>query len=110
MLRRVAGKKSTMQWGITLGLLLLTLPLFAAQLQDPTRPAGYMGPSPDDQVSDVTAIIDRGGQRMAQIDGNFVREGDKINGMQVTQISDNEVTLVRKNKTIHLFVVSPIKK
>lgn len=87
--------------------LLLTAPVRAALLPDPTRPAEYRPETPVVQETPgesndwkVTAIRIAGGDRTAIVNGVIVRAGDKVGAAKVLEIQPLAVVLDYDNKKI----------
>ena len=74
----------------------------AAQQQDPTRPpsASLQQLAPINQVTaalNLSAIFTRNAQRYAVVNGEILKQGDNIMGMQIATIDGFEVTLTDPN-------------
>ncbi|MGF1698165.1 MSHA biogenesis protein MshK [Vibrio lamellibrachiae] len=83
--------------------------------QDPTAPLGWEKPAKSTSTAKRTITYrlptlksiacDEVGRCNAVLNNSVVEKGDKLNGYQVRQISDENVTLVRGSKlwTLELF-------
>ena len=68
----------------------------AGSLEDPTRPPSSLAPAPTDAAPpalELTAILARGEQRVAVIDGRTLREGDRLGADTVVRIEPTRVEL-----------------
>ncbi len=82
---------------------------FSEPLNDPTKPAGYQGASPEKPgVAEVKAIVIRGDYRAAQIAGQFIQEGQTVEGIHVTHIEHNEVTFTRGGRVFQVSLVPEV--
>ncbi|MCK6262259.1 MSHA biogenesis protein MshK [Vibrio sp. ZSDE26] len=83
--------------------------------QDPTAPLGWEKPAESKSTTQKTVIYrlptlksiacDQTKRCNAVLNNTVVKKGDKLNGYQVRQISDDKVTLVRGSRlwTLELF-------
>lgn len=90
--------KKLMSASLVTVLFLMTVPVVAAPLTDPTQPPGFVGgvtaagstKAPAWQVSSILISSDR---RMAVINGKIVSQGDIVGSAKVIRISHTAVTL-----------------
>jgi MSHA biogenesis protein MshK len=80
--------------------LVLVSGLKAGELADPTRPAAFRASSAVVSNSAparlrVEAILDRGGQRLAIVDGKVVRAGDRIGNARIDEVMSDGVRYTR---------------
>jgi MSHA biogenesis protein MshK len=93
----------TLRAGLALALLAAAACAQAQALQDPTRPpdrftvraAGAPAPSAAPQLQSVLIARGEGGRRVAVIDGEPVRLGERFRGARVARVTQDEVELVR---------------
>jgi MSHA biogenesis protein MshK len=97
------------RWPTT--LLLSTLALIGAELPDPTRPPGVVpaGPAPTAEPGGMVlrSLLVAPERRLAVIDGTQVREGDRVGGARVLEISLEGVELERAGERLHLRLTAP---
>ena len=94
-----------------------TLAQSAQGLQDPTRPPAAAAPSQSQSAPGDTAAAPQlqavrvgpaaGGLRIAVIDGESVRVGERFRGARVVRIADNEVELLRGRERQVLRLYAP---
>ncbi|MCH1924125.1 MSHA biogenesis protein MshK [Shewanella sp. C32] len=98
--------------------LLLALPVMAADLRDPTLPpVGWQidtsaaAQSASDTSLVLNSIITGAAGKRAVINNQLYHVGDKVNGVAISAISDQQVSLANGNK-LRLFppVTAPNKK
>jgi MSHA biogenesis protein MshK len=85
--------------------LLLSLAAFA-QLRDPTRPPGYM--NSDSAIIttwQLDAVIIAKDRKIAIINGQSIKIGEKISTYQLIDIQPNSVQLQGANDKITLFLL-----
>jgi MSHA biogenesis protein MshK len=92
--------KKVLLGGLTVLLLLSGAQLVAAQLEDPTRPPGFIGSangngSKQGQVAtwEVSSILISEDRRLAVVNGKTVKQGDQVGNARVIRISPIAVTL-----------------
>lgn len=92
-------------WACACALALAGAPARAQTLDDPTRPPAALqalasdtgeAPAPSrPQLQSVLLARGQGGRRVAVIDGQTVRVGDKVHGYVLASVGDAEAVLVR---------------
>lgn len=94
---------------VMLCLLLMTGPVRAEALPDPTRPAEYRSAMPVAQDVPreliewkLTAIRITGTDRTAIVNGKIVREGDTLGSARVLEIQPISVLLSHENKQVSI--------
>lgn len=108
--------KQIMAREIVLALLLglLATPamaaVFSSGLADPTRPPGSGGGEYVAPTSGVTAIRISGSQRLAVIDGQTLKVGDRYRDGHITAIHPYEVIVERAGRTTSLRLVPKLEK
>jgi hypothetical protein len=74
----------------------------ADELRDPTRPArlgpGIVMTSPSVEAVRLEAILNSGDARRAIVNGKVVREGERVNGVQIVAINENSIHYVRAGR------------
>lgn len=99
-------------------MLAIVLPASAASLRDPTKPpSGWQVSSasasikPANSGLTLNSIISGRGSPRAVINNQIYRVGDKVNGVAIRAINDQQVALVNGN-ILRLFpaVTAPNKK
>ena len=98
---------------LALAVALLSCGVQAQDLPDPTRPPAVLtAPSGPDaavaagpQLQSVLIAPHEGGRRIAVIDGQTLRLGDKYKGALLASMSDTEVVLVqgKQRQVLKLF-------
>ena len=74
-------------------------------VRDPTRPAGGSGTAGGNLAStaerfELAATIVSGERRIALINGRFFREGERVNGQQITRIEPGAIRLMRAGNEV----------
>lgn len=87
-------------------LLLMSVPLVASALEDPTRPPSFVGVTGNSEaeqsqlpVWQVNSILISNERRVAVVNGRTVKQGDQINSARVIRISPTAVTLRNSAET-----------
>jgi hypothetical protein len=85
-----------------LAFALATAVCSADELRDPTRPAtlgpGIVMTAPGVEAVRLEAILDSGDNRRAIVNGKVVREGERVNGVQIVAIKANSIHYVRAGR------------
>ncbi|KFZ37814.1 hypothetical protein HR45_08130 [Shewanella mangrovi] len=99
-----------------LALVMATLPVSAATLRDPTKPPSGVqlsATSAENAQSrlQLNSIVAGAGGKHAVINNQIYRVGDKVNGVAISAIHDNQVSLA-DGRQLRLFprVTEPNKK
>ncbi len=95
---------------LVLMLVLLVAPVATAELVDPTRPPAVPGGAPDpaEPRRGLTSILVSPERRLATIDGETVRVGDRVQGGRVLAISPTTVRLAGPDGPLDLTLVPPV--
>ena len=99
---------------VVINLLWILGTLFSSSLyalfQDPTRPPDNLGEGMTSSSFTLSAIVKANDRLIAIIDGQTLREGEKISGESVVSIEENKVQLEGPSGRITLFLFSePLK-
>lgn len=95
-------------------LALCALPCAAQQLQDPTKPPAEATPAPVGPGGPVVAagpqlqsvLIGSRGRQVAVIDGQTVRQGERVGDAVLVRVGKNEAVL-RRGKTLQVLTLFP---
>lgn len=90
--------KKTLLAGLAPLLLMGCAAVYAAPLEDPTRPLGFMGKEGESKADQapvwiVTSILISGERRIAIVNGQAASQGDMVGDAKVVSISATAVTL-----------------
>ncbi|MGM0630871.1 MAG: Type II secretory pathway component [Pseudomonadota bacterium] len=97
-------------------LLLATLPLFAlSQERDPTRPPVNETEtiaSLDSWAEELklTQILYSEQSQSARLNGQWVKPGERVDGIKVTSIKPNSVVVEKSNEVVEITLFKPIKQ
>ncbi len=92
---------------IVIGLAFVVTVVHAATREDPFRPPGYQITEParldkkKPKTWFVNEILHSEGRRVAIVNNITVKQGDRINGAKVINITANQVTLKYKDRIIN---------
>jgi MSHA biogenesis protein MshK len=109
---RNSCRKRIMQSAIALPLLCITASAWTEKLPDPTRPPVLIdNPQSDAAASQYTGLVLQSvmispHRKMAIINGQTVKLGEKFDGAQLVGISESEVVL-RHGKTLQTLKLFP---
>jgi MSHA biogenesis protein MshK len=86
-------------WALAGALIFASSIALSGELADPTRPASYRVSADSANSAPgrmrVEAILNRGGQRLAIIDGKVVRAGDRIADARIDEVLADGVRYTR---------------
>ncbi|MGM7318140.1 Type II secretory pathway component [Idiomarina sp. ST10R2A5] len=97
-------------------LLLATLPFFAlSQERDPTRPPVNETEtiaSLDSWAEELklTQILYSEQSQSARLNGQWVKPGERVDGIRVTSIKPNSVIVEKSNEVVEITLFKPIKQ
>lgn len=74
------------------------------ELRDPTQPLNYVASKVEQARLELQAILVRGTQREAVINGQQVRVGNVVKGAEILSIDDKSVMYRRKGATARLYL------
>lgn len=93
--------------------LALASGLKAETLADPTRPSAYRGSVPTATTTApgrmrVEAVVNRGGERLAIVDGKIVRAGDQVSHGRIEEVMSDGVRYTRGG-VLHISRIESLK-
>jgi MSHA biogenesis protein MshK len=101
-------------WGLAMLVLLLTASVQAETLRDPTRPGKggeviSAATLDKDQALQLNSIVKAGANSHVLINNQIYRVGDKVQGIKITRIGMNSVSLADGRKLRMYQIITEIK-